>query len=262
MKKEEKELGNKLCEKHNRSQELFCFLCKSEDEPMCPLCMCTHQNEVHRGNTVHITTIIDKELRKVSELMKDGVKHQEVIAQHNVRAEKLITDKEKIRFALDERLESLMVFYTQQKGIVAENNAAMLKSHERILKEAQRAEYRINDNLKNPDKIPNRVKEMIAQENYWSALAEAKRALKEDVVFDDTQIKEELEKSEKCLQGYKDQLATLDIMPLHSAEYNSLVADNASLRQQNAKQEAEIGRLIDTHAKAIREVLLIICHRR
>ena len=251
MKREEKKQENQLCKKHNRSQELFCFLCKSEDEPMCPLCMCAHQNEVHKGNTVHITTIIDKVLAKVSELMKDGVKHQEVITQHNARAEKLITEKEKIRFALDERLESLMVFYTQQKGIVAENNAAMLKSHERILKETQKAEYRINENLKNPEKIPNRVKEMIAQEHYWPALAEAKRAHQEEVDFNDDLIKDELEKSEQCLQGYKNQLATLDIKPLHNNKYNSLLADKESLLQQNAKQEAEIRGLIDTHAKAI-----------
>jgi hypothetical protein len=194
--------------------------------------------------------------------MKGGVKHQEEIARHNAKAEKLITDKEAIRFELDERLESLMVFYTQQKAIVAENNAAMLKSHEKILKEAQKAEYKINDNLKNPDKVANRVKEMIEKEDYWLALAEANRALEEDVVFDDTQIREELVKSEKCLQGYKDQLATLDIMPLHSAKYKTLIQDNDNLRQQSQKQQAEMKKLEEDHAQAIRKAEIINSHRR
>lgn len=257
-----KKRGDKFCADHKRSQELFCFKCRGREEPMCPLCMCKHQNEVHGEKTVHITTIIGDVLTQVSELMKGGVKHQEVITQHNAKAEKLITDKEAIRFQLDERLEGLMVFYTQQKAIVAENNAAMLKSHERILKETQRAEYKINDNLKNPDKVANRVKEMIDQEDYWPALAEANRALVEDVVFDDAQIKEELEKSEKCLQGYKDQLATLDIMPLHSTRYNTLMNENDTLRQQNVDQEADIKRLQETHAKTISEVMFITYHRR
>lgn len=229
---------------------------------MCPLCMCVHQNEVHGEKTVHITTIIQGVLTQVGELMKEGVKHQEEIARHSEKAEKLIKDKEAIRLQLDERLENLMDFYTQQKGIVAENNAAMLKSHERILKETQKAEYKINDNLKNPDKVANRVKEMIEEEDYWRALAEANRALVEDVVFDDTQIQEELVKSEKCLQGYQDQLATLDIMPLHSTKYNSLLEENEHLRQQNQKQQANQKKMEEDHAQQISQSIFTNYRRR
>ena len=94
---------------------------------------------------------------------------------------------------------------------------------------------------------------MIDEEDYWTALAEANRALVEDVVFDDMPIQEELVKSEKCLQGYKDQLATLDIMPLHSTKYNTLVADNENLRQENQKYQADIKQLEHNHAQAIRK---------
>ena len=248
---EKKKMGMKYCEAHNRNKELFCFKCKGKEEPMCPLCMCTHQNEIHGERTVHITTIIGEVLTQVSELMKDGVQHQEVITQHNAKAEKLIKDKEDIRIQLDERLESLMVFYTQQKAIVAENNAAMLKSHERILKESQKAEYKINDNLNNPDKVANRVKEMIDREDYWQALAEANRALVEDVVFDDTQIKDELGKSEVCLQAYQHQLATLDIMPLHSTQYNTLLSDKEHLRALLLQEQTDHKQSQAAHVQAI-----------
>jgi len=218
---------------------------------MCPLCMCKHQNEVHGEQAVHITSLIDDVLKQVSERMKDGVKHQEVVSQHSAKAEQLIKDKEKIRFELDARLESLMVFYTEQKGIVAENNASMLKSHERILKETQKAEYKINDNLNNPDKVANRVKDMIHEEEYWPALAEANRALVEDVVFDDAAIREELTLSEKCLHAYEEQLATLDITPLHSAKYNKLLAENADLRKENERQQADLAQLANESKQQI-----------
>lgn len=240
-----------FCYVHNRSKEIYCFKCKKRDEPMCPICMCNHQNEVHGEQAVHITTIIDDVLIKVSELMKGGVKHQEEITRHNTKAEKLIREKEEIRLQLDERLESLMVFYTQQKAIVAENNAAMLKSHERILKEAQKAEYKINDNLKNPDKVAHRVKEMVDKEDYWAGLAEANRALVEDVVFEDASIKEELTKSEKLLQAYHDQLATLDITPLHNAQYKKLIKDNEDLTQMHEKQLAEKIKLQEDHIQTL-----------
>ena len=213
---------------------------------MCPLCLCNHQKEVHGEETVHITSLIDDVLKQVKERLKDGEKHQEVISRHSAKAELLIKEKETIRFQLDSRLESLMEFYTQQKEIVAKNNTAMLQSHEKILKETQRAEYKINDNLKNPDRVERRVKDMIHEEEYWPALAEANRALVEDVAFDDSSIQEELVLSEQCLQAYERQLETLDITPLHSTKYNMLVADNE-------RQKADLAKLAKESAEQIRK---------
>jgi len=245
------------CFKHNRRKEVYCHKCPNKDIPMCALCMFEHQNEVHGERTVHITTIIQQVLAQVSERMKEGVIHQEVLAKHNDKAEKLITEKEQIRLQLDQKLESLMAFYTEQKTIVAENNAAMLKSYERILKESQKTEYKINDNLNNPDKVANRVKEMIDEEEYWQALAEANRALVEDVVFDDATIREELDNSEKYLQGYREQLATLDITPLHSSKHRKLMDENTNLHALCDKRQAEIKQMEDTHAKTIRNAILL-----
>ena len=250
--KERVKTEKEYCFKHNRKKEAFCYKCPNRDIPMCALCMFIHQNEVHGEHTVHITTIIQGVLAQVSERMKEGVIHQDVLAKHNEKAEKLITEKELIRLQLDHKLESLMAFYTAQKTIVAENNAAMLKSYERILKESQKTEYKINDNLNNPDKVANRVKEMIDEEEYWQAYDEANRALVEDVVFDDATIREELDNSEKYLQAYKEQLATLDITPLHSTKYNALVAENTTLKARSEEQLAEIKLMEDTHAKTIR----------
>jgi len=244
-----------FCSEHNRWKEIFCRKCPEPHIAMCPICVCKHQNEKHEENTVHITTVIEDTLRQVKELMREGVTHQKVIAQENTEAERLIREKETIRLQLDQRLEGLMQFYTAQKAIVAENNAAMLNSYERIVKESQKVEFKINDNLNNPDKVANRVKEMIDDQHYWPALAEAKRALVEDVVFDDAPIREELGKSQEYLKKYQDQLATLDITPLHSSKYNKLLQDKADLQQLTEQLQAEIKVMIETHAKEIRTLV-------
>jgi hypothetical protein len=255
---------NKLeyCEEHGRSKELFCFKCHKQELPMCAICLGKHENEAHGGQVVHITALIRDVLKKVGERMKEGGQHQQEIARHSEKAEELIKEKETIRKELDERLESLMLFYTQQKAIVADNNTAMLKSYERILKETQKAEYKINDNLQHPDKIANRVEDMINMEDYWVALAEANRALVEDVVFDDTSIKEELKDSEAFLQRYKDQLATLDITPLHRSKHQALTKEKDSLLEKTKQQDMERKKMEEDYTQRISIFILSnLCRR-
>lgn len=266
MKRKEKvkakvKVKNKLeyCEEHQRSKELFCYKCHKQEVAMCAICLGTHENEVHGGQVVHITTLIRDVLKKVGERMKEGGQQQEEIASHSKKAEELIKEKETIRKELDERLESLMLFYTQQKAIVADNNTAMLKSYERILKETQKAEYKINDNLQHPDKIANRVEDMISVEEYWKALEEANRALVEDVVFDDTSIKEELRDSEAFLQRYKDQLATLDITPLHRSKHQALTQEKDGLIEKTKQQEMERKKMEEEYTQRISTSRHITC---
>jgi hypothetical protein len=244
---------NKLehCEEHGRSKELFCFKCRKQELPMCVICLGKHENEAHGGQVVHITELIRDVLKKVGERMKEGGQHQPNIARYSEKAEELIKEKETIRIELDERLKSLMLFYTQQKAIMTDNNTAMLKSYERILKETHKTEYNINDNLQHPDKIAKRVEDMINMEDYWVALAEANRALVEDVVVDESLIKEELKDSEACLLRFKDQLATLDITPLYRSKHQALTHEQDSLLEKTKQQDMERKKMEEDYTQRI-----------
>lgn len=222
-----------VCSKHNKKLEVFCLTCKGQEEPMCSICMCDHQNERHGTKATHITTLIQSVLIQVGNLLQKTEEQQQKIKGYNKDAEELITAKEAIRFKVDEKLQKLREFYKKQKALVASNNAAILKCHETILKEAQKGEYKIKENIKDPKKVERRVTAMVQKEDYWLAFEEANRALVEDAGVDDKHIKEEFAKSDTLLKAYQDQLLALDITPLDSSKYNKMMEDNAGLYRDN-----------------------------
>lgn len=221
-----------VCKKHNKKLEVFCLTCKGQEEPMCSICMCDHQNERHGTKATHITSLIQSVLTQVGTLMQKNEGHQQQIKAYTKDAEELITAKEAIRLKVDEKLQKLRAFYKKQKALVASNNAGIMKCHETILKEAQKGEYKITENIKDPKKVERRVTEMVQKEDYWLAFEEANRALIEDVRLDDKQIKEEFAKSETLLKAYQDQLLALDITPLDSIQYKKLTEQNEALKKE------------------------------
>lgn len=221
-----------MCDKHKRKLEAFCEICdarEGKEKAMCAICMCEHHNQLHGGKTRHITTTIKDILAQVGVLMQKGDDHQLVLQTYNKEAESLLTKKEGIRSELDKKLTKLREFYKKQKADMATNNASILLCHESIMKATQKSEYKIKENMKDPQKVERRVTDMMDKEDYWIALDEAKRALAEDARFDDTQIKEEFDKGRVLLEKYEKQLLGLDVIQLDSTEHTKLVNDRAEL---------------------------------
>lgn len=232
-----------MCDKHKRKLEAFCDICdahEGKEKAMCAICMCDHQNQVHGGKTRHITSTINGILDQIRILMQKGEDHQLILQTYNKEAEDLLTAKENVRLKVDEKLNVLRAFYKKQKAEVASNNATILLCHESIMKATQKGEYKIKENLKDPNKVARRVTKMIDQEDYWVAFEEAKRALAEDARFDDTQIKEEFAKGRVLLAKYEKQLSALDVMPLDSSEYTKLLNEKAGLTRDNQTVRGKI----------------------
>jgi hypothetical protein len=226
------------CERHKRKLEAYCDICddrEGKEQAMCAICMCEHHNKVHGGKMRHITSTIQEILGQVSTLMLKGDDHQAILHTYNKEAERLLTSKESLRQKVEEKLNSLRKFYKNQKAEVAYNNASVLLCHESIMKATQKSEYKIKENMKDPEKVKRRVADMVDKEDYWVALEEAKRALNEDARFDDTQIKEEFEKGRVILANYEQQLLALDVMPLDCSEYSKLLNEKAGLAKENEK---------------------------
>ena len=220
-----------MCTRHeNKVLEAFCFDCGGQAEPMCSICLCEHQRTRHKTNATHITSIIDGVLVEVKKALEKTEEEHRKIKDHSKKAEDLMTSKENVRRRLEEKLQKLREFYKTQKALVASTNSDLLNANEKILKETQKCEYRIQDHIKDPTKVERRVKEMIVKEDYWVAYAEAKRALAEDTMVDDTEIKEQLKTCQFMMKKYQDQLLALDITSIHSSEYIKIIDTNKTLQ--------------------------------
>jgi len=221
-----------MCDAHKRRLEAFCEICDARDgreTAMCAICMCEHHNKVHGGKTRHITTTIKDILGEVDVLLQKGEDHQLVLQKYNTEAEKLLKAKDDIRWKVDGKLKELRDFYKKQKAEVASNNALILLCHESIMKATQKSEYKIKENMKDPNKVKRRVNDMMDREDYWVALDEARRALAEDARFDETLIKDEFDKGRALLEKYEKQLSGLDVIHLDPSEHTKLVNERAEL---------------------------------
>ena len=197
---------------------------------MCSICLCEHQKERHKTNTTHITTIIKGVLDNVRAGRDKPEELRRQVETYSIRAEELMNLREMTRRQLEEKLQKLRTFYKTQKVLVASTNSALLNCNEKILKDTQNCEYRIKESIKDPKKIERRVNEMILKEDYWLAYEEAEKALVDEVVFDDKEIKEQFTKGQTMIKEYQDQLLALDTITLHIKDYNRIVETNATIK--------------------------------
>eukprot|EP00829_Urostomides_striatus_P001442 TRINITY_DN11617_c0_g2_i1.p2 TRINITY_DN11617_c0_g2~~TRINITY_DN11617_c0_g2_i1.p2 ORF type:complete len:103 (-),score=47.45 TRINITY_DN11617_c0_g2_i1:19-327(-) len=56
---------DQICSLHNRATEAFCMKCDGKIKPMCPICLCEHNEEKHGKGFVHITALIEEGMKDI-----------------------------------------------------------------------------------------------------------------------------------------------------------------------------------------------------
>lgn len=226
-----------FCPRHGKEYEMHCQQCSTEMVPLCALCVCEHNLEVHKVKTAHIDWTIQANIKQLGAELKKLDVQQAIVTGYCKRAEKDSERTNEIKGKLEDRINDAKELLEQKAKEVLDMHAGILEDHEAVMKEANDCEHNIKQNLSDPKKTEKKVRELTGQRKYVSALNEVKRALKEDVKIDEAKISLQIEKYEKGIDKFQDLFKELgvwvgDIQGLKKAKEKlaQLEKDNANLK--------------------------------
>lgn len=230
----------RMCTEHRKEYEMFWVDERGRKEQMCSICVCDRLKKMNIPGVTHMTTFIEDDLERIRKDSKMTDQKEKQVKEYNSRAERHMKTRDVIQAKLESKLEDLKVLYAKQRDMTTANSGTILKCHENILKEIRKCEHKLKETLKDPNKVQRAVHNMVEEHKYWDAYQEVQRALTEDTRLDDNIIKEELERYEKLLANYQDQLAELDITPLQTSQCKKLQDENLAMAQEIIKYKGMV----------------------
>jgi hypothetical protein len=219
------------CPKHNKFYEMHCKQCSKDMVPLCALCVCEHNLEVHKLETAHMDSTIKENIKRLGEGLKKLDKQQEIVTGYCKRAEKDSETTNEIKGKIEDRINRTKELLDQKTKAVLDKHSGILETYEAVTKETNDCEHNIKQNMSDPKKTKKKVKKFISEGRYVSALNEVLRALKEDVKVDDSKVRLQIEKYEKEINEFQDLYKDLEV-------WVGGIQDSKKIREQKEQLEA------------------------
>lgn len=227
-----------VCKEHKKEYEAFCMKpgCRGRDEPMCSICICLHNNQHHSTNSEHISQVVQEDMDRVVNGIVNVQGQLQQIKDYSIKMEEAMKKGDRVRKALEKKLEEMKEYWAGQIKKAAERSSSMMSGNEEMSKEIKRCEHRVKSNIRDPDSIRRRVVELVGQRKYWDAYGVVRQASQRDVDLSDSQLKEKYERLDKELEGYQEQLNEVEnAVAREFPAYKALMAENDRLTGRQAR---------------------------
>jgi len=201
--------------------------CEKYASPMCSICLCEHNQQVHETNSVHISALVLQKLPNACAHMTNLDEQQSQLREFTKGAEESEKLKEKIKAAAEFEINKGIEFWKMQDLRMKERNDFLNKEHDKIKNEINRVSKEILDKAKDPKTIEEKIKALIAKQDYWQAYKEIEWAIDKDSNKDDKIIQAMLKKySEMLIEFEKENKQTALKFTQESIMYQKLVQEN------------------------------------
>lgn len=234
-----KKIEDQECSIHHRKTEVYCTVCKELKNPMCPICICSHNQEKHSSGSAHITVIISEGLDSIQTHINHTPEDQEKLQKFRFQLAEIRKVNEETREAIDSQLISMKEFCETEGKASIEQNEKINQFIEKINTKLETLDKRLETRKGIPKELKPKVDALVEKREYWEALELVDQKLKEDVVIDDGEVNNELINCKDLSQQYEQELTTVKGRSIDPKKLDSLVKSNEDLKKELEKTEKE-----------------------
>ena len=223
------------CEKHKRVCETFCFQCKKIDKPMCPVCLCEHNAEVHSVKNAHITLVIQQGQEEIKQCLTQTAEKQQKIKTLTEQVEAARKEKDEVLGKMSDKLTQLETYCKEQRAKGEGSDKTILASLETILAQMKAWDEKLHTREAVPARLAPRVEELLGKQSYWDAYDEVYGALAKEVQLNEQEVATMFEECGKTRGEFKKQLTQVEAV--------SLTESDGKFKEQSEALERELAHL-------------------
>jgi hypothetical protein len=226
------------CEKHKRACEAFCFQCHKIEKPMCPICLCEHNAEVHAVKSAHITQVIKQQMDAIRECLAQTPEKQQKIKELTEQAAAIKKEKDDVLGHMDDKLKLLEAYCKEQRVKTEESDKTLIQFCDDILGQMKGWEEKLRTREAVPERLAPKLDELMANQKYWEAYDESSNALQKEVQLNEQEVVQIFQKCDVARADFKKRLVEVEAVDVNGG--------SSPLREQNEKLTQELAALRGT----------------